>query len=275
MRVRFWGTRGSFVAPGAAFQRYGGATLCVELETNSGARIIVDAGTGAIPLGGRLLGDSMRGGSKKFAILLSHTQIDHIQGLPFFAPILMPGWEITVLGPSHAGRDISGILDNALNPDYSPLYGVENLGPKVSLRTVTEGDFLWDGIRIRTRELPHGRTKSLGFRVEADGIAIAIVSDVEYTGEPPDAVIDLASDADLLVHDAMGVNATSPTRVSHARPQDAARAAIEANARKLILYHHDPDIIDDAMDALLHRLRDENPKLAIEAAKQNDELILS
>ena len=274
MRVRFWGTRGSFVAPGAAFQRYGGATLCIEVVTDAGARILIDAGTGAIPLGGKLLGDSMRGGSKKFAILLSHTQIDHIQGLPFFAPILMAGWEVTVLGPSHSGRDISGILDAALNPDYSPLYGVENLGPKVVLRTVTEGDFLWEGIRIRTRELPHGRTKSLGFRVEADGVAVAIVSDVEYTGEPPAAVLELASEADLLIHDAMGVAADSPTRVNHARPQDAAHAALDAEAKRLVLYHHDPDLIDDAMDALLYRLREEFPGLTIDAARQGDEIIL-
>ena len=274
MRVRFWGTRGSFVSPGAAFMRYGGATLCIELVADSGARIVVDAGTGAIPLGGKLLGEAMMGGSKKFAVLLSHTQIDHIQGLPFFAPILMNGWEITVLGPSHAGRDIAGILDGALNPDYSPLYGVDNLGPKVALRTVTEGDFLWEGMRIRTRELPHGRTKSLGFRVEADGVAIAIISDVEYSGDPPASVVDLASDADLLIHDAMGVAVENVMRVAHARPADAARAARESGAKRLVLYHHDPDLVDEAIDLMLHRLREANAGLKIDAAKQGEEIIL-
>src|SRR5437879_3564705 len=112
VRVRFWGTRGAFVAPGREFGRYGGSTICLEIASADGGRMVVDLGTGCIPLGQALVAEPAASGRpRKLAVLLTHTQIDHIQGLPFFAPAVIPGWELTVLGPSFAGRDISGILD--------------------------------------------------------------------------------------------------------------------------------------------------------------------
>ena len=109
MRVRFWGTRGLLATPGHAFQRYGGATVCAEIVSNEGGRIVVDLGTGCIPLGGSLMADPKQ--PRKLAVLLSATRIDHIHGLPFFAPALVPGWDLSIMGPSQAGQDISVILD--------------------------------------------------------------------------------------------------------------------------------------------------------------------
>lgn len=269
MRVRFWGTRGSFVAPGSAWQRYGGNTICTEVTSGS-SRIVLDLGTGCIPLGGALMGEAAKGGSKRFAVLLSHTQIDHIQGLPFFVPALVPGWDISIMGPPTSGRDINGVLDGALNPNYSPLYGLENLSAKLSLSTLSEGEISWDGLRIKIRELPHGQTKALGFRIEADGASFAYLTDVEYGKDPPPAAIELAMDADLLVHDAMDT-AEEVTRrhgLGHATPEDAVRVAREAQAKRLLLYHHDPDRTDPAMDQLLDRVRRTAPGMDIDGARE-------
>lgn len=269
MKVRFWGTRGSFVAPGSAWQRYGGNTICTEV-TSGGSRIVLDLGTGCIPLGAALMGEAAKGGSKRFAVLLSHTQIDHIQGLPFFVPALVPGWDISIMGPPTSGRDIDGVLDGALNPNYSPLYGLENLSAKLSLRSLQEGEMEWDGIKVKIRELPHGQTKALGFRIEADGAAFAYLTDVEYGGNPPPAAIELATNADLLVHDAMDT-AEEVTRrhgLGHATPEDAVRVSRESGAKRLLLYHHDPDRTDPAMDALLERVRRSAPGMDIDGARE-------
>lgn len=275
MRAKFWGTRGSFVAPGSAFQRYGGNTICMEV-VSKGARIILDLGTGSIPLGAWLLNEAAKGGSRRFLLLLSNTQIDHIQGLPFFVPALVPGWDLTIVGPASAGRDIAGVLDSALNPNYSPLYGLENLAAKLSLKTAEEGDYEWDGIRIKTRELPHGATRALGFRLEADGASLAYLPDVEYDGDPPPAALELARDADVLIHDAMDSDARVAKRPgTGAAPTDAIYVGRHSGAKKLLLYHNDPDLTDVHIDVFLDRIRRVHPDLDVDVAKEGDVLELS
>jgi|SRR5687767_9194799 len=49
LRIKFWGVRGSYPAPGEATVKYGGNTACVEIRAGE-RRIILDAGTGIIPL---------------------------------------------------------------------------------------------------------------------------------------------------------------------------------------------------------------------------------
>ena len=274
MRARFWGTRGLTPAPGEAFQRYGGATLCTEVVSDSGARLVVDLGTGCIGLGAWLLGEASKGGSKRLGVVLASTRVDHIHGLPFFAPALMPGWDLTIMGPSLAGRDLTNILDGSLNPNYSPLFGVSNLTPKLDLITLTEGELAWDGIRIVTRELPYGRARSLGFRIEADGAVLAVISDVEYGGDPTPAALDLASEADLLVHDSMqSVSEVVQRRGPLGRPPDveqALRVARDAGVKRLLLYHYDPDATDADVDRLVGSLRATAAAVGVEGARAGE-----
>lgn len=276
MRARFWGTRGLVPAPGEAFQRYGGATLCTEVLSDTGARLVIDLGTGSVGLGASLLGDAAKGGSKRLGVILASTRVDHIQGLPFFAPALMPGWDLTIMGPSLAGRDLTNILDGSLNPNYSPLFGVENLTPKLNLITLTEGELSWDGIRVVTRELPYGRARSLGFRIEADGAVLAVISDVEYGAAPTAAALDLASEADVLVHDSMqSVADVVLRRGPIPRAPDvehAVRVAKEAEVKRLLLYHYDPDATDVDLDRLIGSVRSLAGALPVEAARQGETL---
>lgn len=270
MRVRFWGTRGLLATPGHAYQRYGGATVCAEITSSEGTRVIVDLGTGCIPLGHALMAESAKGGSKRFGVLLSNTQIDHIQGLPFFVPALVPGWDLTIRGPANAGRDIEGVLDSALNPNYSPLYSIGNLAAKLVLETLDEGEHKWDGIRIITREMPHATTRALGFRIEADGKSMAYLTDVEYAGDPSPAAIELAMGVDVLVHDAMATaeGVVKRAEFEHASPDDAVFVARESRAKRLVLYHHDPDRTDVHMDVLLEKIKRGAPDLTIEGARE-------
>lgn len=274
MRARFWGTRGLVPAPGEAFQRYGGATLCAEVQSDSGARLVFDLGTGSVGLGAHLLGEAAKGGSKRLGVILASTRVDHIQGLPFFAPALMPGWDLTIMGPSLAGRDLTNILDGSLNPNYSPLFGVENLTPKLNLITLTEGELSWDGIRVVTRELPYGRARSLGFRIEADGAVLTLISDVEYGGAPTAAALDLASESDVLIHDSMqSVADVVLRRGPLPRAPDvehAVRVAKDSLAKRLFLYHYDPDATDSDLDQLVGSVRSIAGGVAVEAARQGE-----
>ena len=93
MQVRFWGTRGSIPKCGPQVLRYGGSTPCIEVLTDAGTLIVIDCGSG-----GHALGQSLQGTGRgdRGHLLISHTHWDHIQGLPFFAPLFVPGnqWEI-------------------------------------------------------------------------------------------------------------------------------------------------------------------------------------
>ena len=64
MKITFWGTRGSIPSPGVDFVKYGGNTLCVELNFDDiGRRIIIDAGSGLRLLGNHLMGNGAATGA--------------------------------------------------------------------------------------------------------------------------------------------------------------------------------------------------------------------
>ena len=140
MKVRFWGVRGSFAMSGRDFLRYGGNTTSVELVTDGGQRLLIDLGTGATELGKQLMAAEFGAGKGKLPILLSHTHLDHIQGLPFFTPFFIKGNEIRILGANPTpGISLEATLQNQLSPHYSPLNGLENLAAGVSIETITAG----------------------------------------------------------------------------------------------------------------------------------------
>ena len=82
MSVRFWGVRGSIACPGPRTVRYGGNTPCLEIRC--GERILIfDGGTGIRALGNSLMEN---GADVDTDIFLTHCHLDHVSGLPFFAP---------------------------------------------------------------------------------------------------------------------------------------------------------------------------------------------
>src|SRR5947207_9875272 len=102
VRIQFWGTRGSIAKPGPSTARYGGNTSCIEVRSARGTLVIIDCGTGAHSLGQKL----MSGGANDLRghILISHTHWDHIQGIPFFYPLFVPGNEWDIYGPKGLGQ---------------------------------------------------------------------------------------------------------------------------------------------------------------------------
>lgn len=136
MKVRFWGVRGSIPAPGPETNRYGGNTSCVSVTTASGHLIILDMGTGLMHLGNHLLGTEFGKGRGKATILLSHAHWDHIQGLGFFAPVFIPGNRFELRGHGRSSSMLEGILEGQMNPNFSPLYTLKNLGAAFDVRAI-------------------------------------------------------------------------------------------------------------------------------------------
>jgi phosphoribosyl 1,2-cyclic phosphodiesterase len=259
LKLRFWGVRGSFAMSGREFLRYGGNTTSVELVASSGHRLLIDLGTGATELAKELMTVEFGKGHGSLPILLSHTHLDHIQGLPFFTPFFIKGNQIRILGASPR-REISleDTLQNQLSPHYSPLNGLENLAAGVSIETIVPGATIaLPGFDVVTAGMPHGSMWTTSYRITADGKTVTFLSDVEYpsTEEPPPQALALAHEADLLIHDAMHTDQEYELRKGwgHSPVRAGVVVAERAGAKKLALFHHSPDATDDMIDDIVAR----------------------
>lgn len=264
MQVRFWGTRGSIATPGASTVRYGGNTSCIEVSTDDGDVILIDCGTGAHALGKAL---QAQGRGKSGHILISHTHWDHIQGLPFFGPLFVPGNDWHVYGPRGLGHSLKDILAGQMEYAYFPV-ALNAFAANMHFHEVVEGAFAIGDIRVVTHYLNHPAL-TVGYRIEADGASVVYASDHEPHGadaaygaagalDGRDAAhVDFLRDADLVIHDAQYTAAEYPAKIGwgHSTIEYAVDAAVSARAKRLALFHHDPARTDEDVDVLLERAR--------------------
>jgi phosphoribosyl 1,2-cyclic phosphodiesterase len=259
MEITFWGVRSSIPAPGPETNRYGGNTSCVAVRLESGRLIILDAGTGIVNLGKKMMAEEFGKGQGEAAILLSHAHWDHIQGFPFFAPVMLAGNRFSIYGPSRSSGMLEGILEGQMNPHFSPLQTLKNLGATLDIHRVGEGQaFEVEGARVTGRENPHGRTTALAYRVEECGRVFVYASDCGYpeSGPSPE-VLELYRGADVLVHDCTYTPEDRAQRVERgfSSIREAADTVARANAKHLVMFHYDQDYTDDMVDVLRERCR--------------------
>ena len=260
MRVRFWGTRGSIPKPGPTTLRYGGNTACVEVRSAAGTLVVVDCGTGAHDLGRALMAGAV--GPVTGHMLISHMHWDHIQGLPFFAPLFVPGNEWSIYGPHGLGQSLRETLAGQMRYTYFPIT-LDQFGAAVRYHDLVEGVFKIGDINVRSQYLHHPAL-TLGYRLEADGVAIVYASDHEqYTrrlaleaGEPTGQDrhhADFLADADLVIHDAQYTAEEYPQKIGwgHSTVEYAVAVCRFARVKRLAVTHHDPTRDDDALDRIM------------------------
>lgn len=248
--VRFWGTRGSLPTPGPATVRYGGNTCCVELRCGPHL-VILDAGSGMREFGVAL----QKAGEKVQAdILLSHAHLDHICGLPFFAPIYSRHTALRVWSGHLTGaRGIEATLRPSWNAPFMPDLG-SAMRSTLSFHDI-ETSAAWElhpGLEVATTRLNHpgGAT---GYRVSWGGASVCYLTDTEhFQGGCDPALRDFAAGADLLIYDCCYTDAEYESRVGwgHSTWRHGVELADAADAGRLVLFHHDPGHDDDTMDAI-------------------------
>lgn len=255
MRFRFLGTRGSIPTPGPTTARYGGNTPCCELVAASGHRIIIDAGTGIIPLGRELAASPEP--LPPTVLLLTHTHWDHVQGLPHFAPLGDPRAVLPIYGPTHAQHRLRALTEDLFLPGF--VEDPRRLRAALSFRELGEESFQVGSVTVRSLYVPHP-TVTLSYRFEEEGKALVFATDLEYLGdEAPaqkDRVVRFSEGADILIHDAMFTDAEYPRfrTWGHATTGDSLEVARRAGSRALYLFHHDPNRTDDALEGVLREL---------------------
>ncbi len=251
MKVRFWGVRGSIPVPGPDTVRVGGNTACVELQTEDREILIIDAGTGIRLLG---LDLSLRRTDRLIAVLLfSHTHWDHIQGLPFFTPATRKQNRVVVLGEQRMGRQLEQVLAGQMVDAYLP-FTLEDLGADLLIKEVHDGERLVIGnsTSVLPKRLQHPGGV-FGYRVTCGRHTVVYASDVSHPVDRPDPdVLDLARDADLLIHDAQYTPEEKLRHADwgHSSWTDAVRVAQQAGVQRLALFHHDPLHTDDELEEI-------------------------
>jgi phosphoribosyl 1,2-cyclic phosphodiesterase len=265
MRIKFWGVRGSIPAPGPETNRYGGNTACVSLTTDAGALFVIDMGTGIVDLGGSLMAGEFGAGKGRATVFLTHSHWDHIQGFPFFPPIFVPGNHFSIYGNARSASMLEGILEGQMNPHFSPIYTLKNLGAEIQFHPVVPGEtFRVAGIAIRAVPNPHGTTTALALRFEERGKSFVYASDVGYSDGGPDReTLALYRGANVLLHDCTYTPADQETRRNRGFSSyaDAARAAVAAGVEALVMFHYDQDYSDDRVDEMRDDCRAELDRL--------------
>jgi phosphoribosyl 1,2-cyclic phosphodiesterase len=250
MVVRFWGVRGTIPSPGPDTARYGGNTSCVEVRCGD-REVIFDGGTGIRKLGDDLIA---KGSAIDADILFSHCHMDHVAGIPLFAPFYAGGHRVRLwAGNLRPQNSIEGVIRTVVSAPLFPL-GVDSFSAGIEFHDFSVDDVLHlgHGVEVRTAALNHpgGAT---GFRLEFAGRSVAYLTDTEHHLDKLDAnVLALSKGADLMIYDSTYVEEDFSSHVGwgHSTWQQAARLAEAAGAKKLVIFHHDPDRSDAALDAI-------------------------
>ncbi|MEO5902303.1 MAG: MBL fold metallo-hydrolase [Ilumatobacteraceae bacterium] len=229
--------------------RYGGNTSSVVVDITDEPPLLLDLGTGLRYFGRTCAMD----GSFRASALVSHLHWDHTQGLPFFTPLLCSGAELDLYAPApEDGRTLQQVFDATICPPLFPLK-LEGFPGTVRFHDTVDSEFAIGNVKVMAREIPHvGRT--LGYRIEADGRSIAYLSDhqqpVDGRFAATEGALELCEGVDLLIHDSQYTVAefTKKSTWGHCTPEYAMWLAGHAGAKRLALFHHDPNRTDDALD---------------------------
>jgi phosphoribosyl 1,2-cyclic phosphodiesterase len=272
MRVTFYGVRGSCPAPGPSTVRHGGNTSCVSVELSDGTLIVLDAGTGLRTLGQDLV---RRGWSGPIHLLLSHTHWDHVLGLPFFIPLFLAHGRIKLHPLPNRDQERFRRQPTLFDPIHFPVPAAD-LPAHVEL--VEHKSDVWEvgGARVRRVALNHPGGAQ-GFRIEFGARSVCYLTDNELdppggVTTTPEALAAFAAGCDVMIHDTQYTHRDMPAKHGwgHSVLDHVLDLAIAARPRQLVLFHHDPDRDDAALDdigaAARERLAREAPEIVLSVA---------
>ncbi len=282
MKVRFLGVRGSTPTPGLSTVRYGGNTVCVEVRLADGSLIILDGGTGLRELGNILLSEGHRQNGDTLHMLLTHLHWDHIMGIPFFKPIWHKETRLEIYPLANEVQQAAARTRALFDGIHFPVRAADVPGA-IEFIESEPSPFRIGSATIRRIALNHPGGAQ-GFRIDDDGGAsLAYLTDNELSPPGPpatslDALAKFAEGAKLVIHDAQYVESEMPQKRGwgHSTIEDVLRLGQKAATPHLVLFHHDPERDDDAIDAVVERaagwLRENAPGTLATAAREGVEL---
>ncbi len=265
MKIRFWGVRGSIPTPGPHTVKYGGNTTCIEIRTDDGQLIILDAGTGIFALSQSLLGEMPLTAN----VFITHTHWDHIHGLPFFIPVFVPGNTLRLHGAFDpiSGRGIEQIMDVQLQYSYFPVREAE-MKARIEYETLMPEQSVQIGETTVTPTLLNHPVINFGYRVACNGKSLFFTGDHEphYNIYAPgdegfeeyqaliedkeNSIIAAMRGVDVLIADSSYTTEEYPAKKGwgHGTFDSSIEMARQAGVRIVYCTHHEPTRHDAALE---------------------------
>lgn len=265
MKIRFWGVRGSIPSPGPNTARYGGNTTCIEIRTDDNELIILDAGTGIFALSQVLLREMPVTAN----VFITHTHWDHIQGLPFFIPIFVPGNTLRLHGAFDpvSGCGIEQVMEVQLQYSFFPVRKDE-MKARVEYETLMPGQSVQIGSATITPALLNHPVINFGYRIDCNGKSIFFTGDYEppYNIYDPEdegyeeyrmliedkekSIIEAMRGVDILIADSSYTTGEYPSKKGwgHGTFDSCIAMAKRAGARIVYCTHHEPTRSDEALE---------------------------
>ena len=273
MRITFHGVRGSTPCHGPDTVRYGGNTACVAIEVDGEEPILLDLGTGL-----RYFGKSWwesRGSAFRGTALVTHLHWDHVMGLPFFIPLISTKSHLCVYGPRQqdgASDSFEAAVRRVVQPPTFPVT-IDDFPGTLEMHDTGDEGFTVGNVRVMARFVPHiGPT--LGYRIEHAGRSVAYISDhqqpLDGSFSVAPSVRELAEGVDLLIHDAQYTAAEFAQKATwgHCTQDYAVAVAASCGAKKLAMFHHDPERTDDELDRFAACMRGTTDVFEVFAARE-------
>ncbi|MBN2725089.1 MAG: MBL fold metallo-hydrolase [Deltaproteobacteria bacterium] len=277
MEINVWGARGSYICPQRSYSYYGGNTTCLEMISSGGNTLILDAGSGIIPLGREIIKSNKI--IKDFHILLTHTHIDHLQGFPFFMPIYLQETKIHI----HCGRwDVSAVsqtFERLFATQYSPIKTMKNLQAEIQFHEMDEFEIYnimdFQVIPVRTQHT----TDTYAYKItDEDGSTFGFITDHEI--DNPDInnqIIKEFYGCNLVFHDGQLDKSEYSWQKGwgHSTVEKAIENGLRMNTPHLGIFHHSPDHQDAVIDSIRNDiLASYNKDMKISFIREGDKFIL-
>jgi phosphoribosyl 1,2-cyclic phosphodiesterase len=230
----------------------------VEVRTETDWLVILDAGTGIRELGRSLVAGA-NGNGIAADIFLTHAHWDHIQGIPFFAPLFQPGNHFTIWGSKTLETSIDRVIRDQMSPVVFPVT-FEQLDATIDFGEIADERHVGNGYEVTAFEVHHPGG-ALGYRFSSRGKtggSFVYISDNELNPNaaypsPADwkeRLVGFVRGARVLVHDATYTTDEYERHRGwgHSTYDDAVTLALEAGVEQLVLFHHRPERTDDEVD---------------------------
>lgn len=300
-KVKFWGVRGSHPVVNKDFLEYGGNTACVEITIGSHT-IIIDGGTGIIPLGDKIYAEHVFSADNVFdrkpinlTVLLSHVHQDHIQGLNFFKPMNVITTRMSLFGYSGFDSTLDETLSEVIFGKSFPI-NLYDMKADCSITDISEAYVVVlrddneepvlkrisdvNDVKPKDNEViisfmkfnSHPNFGVMCFKITYNNKSLVYASDTEcYCGGSKKLEL-FAKDADLLIHDSQYTDEDYLSSVfpkqgfGHSTFNMAYEVAKSANVKRLAFFHFDPSYNDEKLTNIekLFNSKNENYFLAKE-----------
>ncbi len=254
MHIKCWGSRGSIPVSGKEFVKYGGDTTCVEIITESGDTIIVDAGTGIRRLGNARIEQNIN----EFNFLFTHSHWDHIIGFPAFKPLFFEKTVLNVYKCPFPGDYIEKMLATVMRPPNFPVRYAD-LKAQINYLNGCPASFDIGSVRVDSIPLSHPNS-GCGYKFTENNKTFVFLTDNELGYTHPDGAsyeeyVSFCKGADILFHDAEYTDDEYKRQISwgHSSYTDALKLSTDAGVKKLGLFHINAERSDDAMDSIVEK----------------------